>query len=111
MAEAYLKIPRTRMPEGTAFQATAYFRSGDASSAPSTLKYRLDCLTTRKVVTDWTTLTAAAAVNFNITATQNATQDQSRRTELKQITVSANHGLATQFRATAKYRVENIEGF
>ncbi len=107
MAETYIQIPKLEYNEGTAFTATAYFRDGEASSASSTAKYRVDCLTTGEVLTDWTTLTPAVSIAISITSTNNAIQENSNKYEKKQITVSANHGLATQYRVKKTWNVKN----
>lgn len=111
MPDTYIKIPFLKQQEGSSFTATAYFRNADAAEAPTTAKFRLDCLTTGKVLQDWTTLTPAASISISITATHNAIQNQSNRFEKKQLTVSSNHGTATQHRETAQWMVENIRGF
>ena len=108
MSELYITIPQLKQKEGSSFTATAYFRDGEAASAPTTAKYRVDCLTTGTTLQDWTTLTPAVSNSIAITATHNAIQDQSNKTEKKQITVSGNHDTATQFRNTVTYKIENI---
>lgn len=109
--EVYIKIPQLSFKEGSAFTATAYFRDGDAANAPTTAKYRIDCLTTGKNIKDWTTLSVAASIAISITATDNAIQDQSNRFEKKQITVAADPDGAGQVREAITYKVENLRGF
>jgi len=111
MAEVYINIPKLQQKEGSSFSATAFGRNGATAEAPTTAKYRVDCITTGKVLTDWTTLTPAASMAIAITATHNAIQDQSNRREKKQLTVSANHGTATQYRDAVTWQVENIRNF
>ncbi len=111
MAEVYIKLPQLTFKEGASFDATAYFREGEASEVPTTVKYRVDCLTTGKELTDWTTVTPAASVTISITATENAIQSQWNKSERKQITVARNPDLATQVRESVIYKVKNIAGF
>ena len=107
----HINIPLLNQKEGTSFNATAYFRSGDAASAPTTASYRLDCLSTGTVLQDWTSLTPAVSITIPITATNNAIQDNSNRYEKKQLTVAANPDTATQEREYVTYKIENIRGF
>jgi len=105
-------IPRPIYREGSAFTATAYFRTRSTAeeSTPTNVKYRLDCLTTGKVVADWTDVTPAASVSISVTGTHNAIQDQGNLQEVKQLTVAADHGLDTRVHETAIWRVENLQG-
>jgi len=109
--EVFINTPQLAFKEGSAFTATAYFRDNDTALAPTTASYRVDCLTTGKVLTDWTTLTPAASIAISITPTENAIQDDSNRTEKKQITVSADPDTTTQVRGTVTYKVQDIRGF
>lgn len=108
-----IQLPRAMVPEGCAFTATAYMRdrATAAASAPSTLKYRLDNLTTGENVLDWTTATAATSVSIAVTATQNAIRDECNKVEKMELTVSANHGLATQVRQSVQYMIANNRAF
>jgi hypothetical protein len=107
-----IRIPKTLWQEGSAFDASVNFRlrSTAAASIPTSIKYRLDCLTTKREVLDWTTVSASAAVTISITGAQNAIQNDCNDYEVKQLTVMADDGLATQHRVTKRYRVENLYG-
>lgn len=111
MPNVYIQIPQPRTREGSSFTATARFRNGATAEAPTTAKYRIDCLTTGVVVADWTSLSAAASINIPITATHNAIQNQSNRSEQKQLTVASDPDTSTQTRESVVWRVENIRGF
>lgn len=108
--EIYIKLPKPKTQEGSSFVATAYFRDSEASTVPTTAQYRVDCLTTGKEITDWTTLTPAASISITITPTHNAIQSQSNTRERKQLTVESNTDLTTQVRQTTYWDVENIRG-
>lgn len=107
-----IQIPKTKWNEGSAFTATAYFRTRSTSAAvtPTSAKYRIDCLTTGTVLQDWTTVSAASNVSISVTATHNAIQDASNHFERKQLVVESDAGLATQHRGAVEWRVENIRG-
>jgi len=111
MPEVYINIPQLEQQEGSSFNATAYFRNGEAAEAPTTAKYRIDCLKTGTVLQEWTTLSPAVSNSIAITAAHNAIQDQSNKFEKKQLTVAANPDTATQFRAVTTWKVKNIRGF
>lgn len=105
-------IPKTRWKEGSAFTAKARFRNRSDASAdtPSTVKYRVDCLTTCTQLADWTTVSAASEVSISITATHNAIQDDCNAYEIKQLTVASDFEAADQCRETIEWRVENLYG-
>ena len=107
MAEIFINVPQLKFSEGSSMVATAYFREGEASEVPTTVKYRLDCLTTGIELKDWTTLSPAAAIAINITATENAIQGQYNRLEKKQITVARNPDTDTQVRKTKTWKILN----
>lgn len=105
-------LPKTVYLEETTFPVTAYFRTRatKAASTPTTIRYRIDCLKTRNVIKDWTTVSAAANVTITITASDNQIQDDSNRFERKQIIVQADNGLSTQVNGKAVYKIENMTG-
>ena len=112
MSEIFIQIPSLTIKEGSSFNATAYFRSGDAASAPTTARYRVDCLTTGKILQDWASIATPAANNtIAMTATFNAIQNQNNRSEIKQLTVETEEGTDAQTRESLTYLVENIRGF
>lgn len=107
-----IQIPKTMWNEKSAFIATAYFRlrSTQAAVTPTTVKYRIDCLTTGKELADWTTVSAASNVSVAVTQTHNAIQDDSNRTEHKQLTIEADSDLSTQHRERKVWQVVNLYG-
>jgi hypothetical protein len=105
-------IQKTRVQEGSGFVATAYFRNRSDASAdtPSTVKYRLDCLTTGQQILDWTSVTAGESVSITVTGAQNAILNDDNDYEVKQLTVESDVGSADQCRGRKTWRVENIYG-
>src|SRR5690348_16152709 len=91
--------PNRIVNERSAFAFTARFRDKDAEAdvTPTTVQYRVDDIYSNVPIADWTTVTPGTTVTIAITADQNKIQDNSRRTEKKQITVAADYGLATAF--------------
>jgi hypothetical protein len=107
-----ISIPKTRVREGSAFTATVAFRTRAtaAASTPTSVHYRLDCLTTGEELADWTSVSAASSVSIAVTATHTAIQADSNESEVKQLTVVSNRGLATQCVEAQAFVVENLYG-
>jgi len=110
MDQVSIVIPRPSVKEDSAFVCTAYFRdrATQASSVPTNIKYRLDCLTTDTVILDWTTVSAAASATISVTAAQNAIQNECNVYETKRLTVAGDYGLDTQVIETAIWNVTNL---
>ncbi len=108
---AHISNPKNRVTEGTSFSMVAYFRDGATAAAPTTAQYRVDCLTTNQELTTWTDLTPAVNNEIAITATHNAIQNSSNRTELKQITVQSDQDTDAQTRSVSTWIVVNNEAF
>ena len=107
MPEVYISVPKTITNEGSSFTATAGFRVGDAATAPTTAKYRIDCITTNTVLQDWTSLSVAASISIAVTATHQAIQSDGNRVELKQMIVASDPDTATQTRNLVQWKVRN----
>ena len=105
-----LLIQEMRVKEGSAFTAVANFRTRAtaAASTPTTVHYRIDCLTTGIEVAGWTSVSPVSSVSIPVTAMHNAIQGSSD--EVKQLTVVADRGLASQYVETACWSVENLFG-
>lgn len=108
-----IHIPDTIVPEETTFTATCYFRlrGTQAASIPTTIHYRVDCLKTRRQITDWTLVSSPAGSNdIVITPTENQILDDSNRLETKQLTVKVDSGLSTQVIKPIQWKVRNLVG-
>lgn len=105
-------LPKTTYLEETTFPVTAYFRTRatKAASVPTTIRYRIDCLKTRTVIKDWTSVSAAANVTITISSSDNEIQDDSNSFERKQIIVQADAGLSTQVSGRKIFKIENLTG-
>lgn len=111
MTSTYIIIPKTKVDEGTSFTATAYFRDGDASTVPTTARYRVDCSSTGKAIRAWTDLTPAASINITLTPDDNQIVSNTRSEERRQLTVETNTALDTQTRERIFWTVDSIEEF
>jgi len=103
-----VRLPRSIINEGSSFTATANFRTGTTAAAPTTVRYRIDCLTTGKNVIDWTSASAAAEVSIVVPPA--LMQDQSSSRERYQIIVEADAGLSTQVIGYANWLMDNLQG-
>ena len=107
-----IQLPKTRVEEETAFSAVAYFRTRatKAALAPTTVHYRVDCLSTRQEIQDWTSVSAAANVTITITSAFNQILNGDKAWERKQLIVKADAGLSTQVIKSATWIVDNLSG-
>lgn len=104
----------SRVPEyneGQSFTATFKFFDSDwTPSSPTTLRYRIDCLTTKTTVRDWTTGTPGASVDIEVSPDDNEIQNTLNRRERKQMVVQTNYGTSTQGVETKDWDVLNLQG-
>ncbi len=85
-------------------------RSTAALTVPTNIRYRIDDLTSGVAVLDWTSVSADDEITLTVTAVQNALRCQGAREELRQLTVAADYGLATQYVDSVTFTVENLVG-
>ena len=108
-----IQIPITIVQEETTFTSTAYFRTRQSKQAatPTTVSYRLDCLTTGKQIRDWTTVSSFdKTANIVIASSDNQILGDGNRIERKQITVKVDTGLVTQLIKSKQWHVQNLQG-
>ena len=106
-------LPQTIINEQSTLVATAYFRDRAAQSAsiPTTIDYRLECLSTKREITDWTTVSSPAASNtISLSLDQNKILDDGNVWETKQLIVKTDSGLSTQVVKAITYKVRNLQG-
>ena len=106
------QLAKSRVKEGSAFPLPVYLRlrSTAAAATPTTIHYRIDCLTTGREVADWTSVAAASNATIAVTGTHNAILNDCNSRETKQLTVMVDDGLATQYREAVTWTVENLYG-
>ena len=102
-----IQLPKTRFREGDSFTATAHFRRNKDIALPSTVHYRVDCLTTQKQITDWTEVTTGITAEVSITT--NIRGDWNRR-ERKRLTFSSDKDTDNEVIGTTHWIVTNISG-
>jgi hypothetical protein len=108
-------LPLTRVKELSAFSATVNFRYRATSSpmAPETVRYRIDCLTTRQEVLDWTTIATGTTISIPILPEHNKLLSgvgTQRRTERKQLIVQSDTATTTTAFGSVIWTVDNIFG-
>jgi hypothetical protein len=97
--------------EGQSATVTIVFRDDDGvATTPGTLRYRIDCLTTGRMVRDWTTLTPASSVDIPITPADNAIKSSRNATERKQLVVQTEYGTDDQAVEYVEWTVKNLQG-
>ena len=112
MPNTFIKLPEPEYKEQSAFTATVYFRdSSDAADTPTTVHYRIDDITTRTKIADWTSVTPGVSVSISVSPTNNKIVAEGNRWERRQLTVSSDKGLTTETRDTVDWKVRNIRGF
>jgi len=107
-----ITLPKTTFYEGSNFTATVNFRtrSSSGASTPTTVHYRVEDLTNKEVITDWTSVTPGSSVSISVTPTMNAIKSDVNHQERKQLIVKADSGLDTQAIGQATWRVKNLQG-
>lgn len=97
--------------EGDSFTANFKFFDKDfVPSSPLTLRYRIDDLTNKVAVRDWTEVPAFQEVDIDVTPEDNAIQNTNNVRERKQIVAQSNFGTSTQKSETKEWDVRNVQG-
>lgn len=108
------KLIANRVEEDSAFNVTAKFYDDSTDpwtlSAPTTVRYKVVCLSTGNTMVDWTSSTPATSVTLPMTSAANAVNANWRPYERRELTVQANAGLSTQYAATYRWLVTNPLG-
>lgn len=106
------QMPRRVLAEGTGFTLPVKFRdrAQATGSTPTTIHYRVDCLTTGQTLLDWTSVSPSSGVNLTMLPGFSAIRDDLNDFERKQVTVKADDGLSTQCVKAASWEVENLFG-
>lgn len=111
MPQTYIKHIGSTVNERNSNTITAYFRDAGAASAPTTVHYRIDDITTGTKITDWTSVSPAVSVDITVKSAENRIIANGDATERRQITVSADKGTTTETRSTTEWFVKNIYAF
>src|SRR5688500_4626990 len=95
-----IQIAEPVVTAGSAVTATVNFRtrSTAAASTPTSIRYKVDCLTNKRTLVEWTSVSAASSASITVPGTSNGTIDSGNDLETRQITVISDYGLSTQVR-------------
>jgi len=93
--------------ENSGREKVEFFTYNRVAAAPTTLEYEIHCRTNGTEVRAAESLTPGTSVYINITPDDTTLISQDNATELREITITADKGLATQFRRTYQYQVVN----
>jgi hypothetical protein len=89
--------------EGTSARVSVEWTDFDGAPAtPTSVTYRIDCLTTGQAVRASTPATPAATTVIDLTSDDNAIRDQANASERRIVTVVATYGSAAD-RCTLQY--------
>ena len=103
-------LPKTVVAEETTFIATVYFRLGGEATTPTTVHYRIDDLTGRQELLDWTLLNPWSEISFLISSAMNEIKDDSNSMERRQLTIKTDSGLETQVIQAVEWQIRNLQG-
>ena len=98
---------RDRISEGSGITVTARFLDAGAATTPTNVRYRLDNLDSGITGADWTPVSTGTTASIAIPGSTNECRTQ-LPIEQWQLTVSADYGLATEFREAFLYEVRNL---
>jgi hypothetical protein len=103
----------TYVNESSAMTVRARFfnETGDLTT-PTTARYLIRDLSNDRLVRDWTSLSTAATVDIQITASDNDLYESRRRKKFERrvVTVQADTGTATQRTDEIEYWVRDLAG-
>jgi hypothetical protein len=103
-------MAREQVNEKSAYRKTmTVLDAASAAVTPSTLRYRVDCVTTQTQVQDWVTLTPAASVTILVAAALNSMVNPVNPTETKRVTVQADYETDSQVVGLIEYDVLNSD--
>jgi hypothetical protein len=97
--------------EGDTIDVTFSFFDPDwVFATPTTVRYRIHCLTENRTVREWTSLTPSQSVEIAIASSDNAIINAGNVRERKQVQVQVYTGLSTQKTHTREWFVKNLQG-
>ena len=104
-----LLIRKTRVNEGDTFNVDAAFvdNGTEALDTPTSVDFRVDCLTTGQVVKDWTAAALGDSSTVQMDSAFSVIINRWNRTERKQVTVRLNRDDDSQVSARACWTVRN----
>lgn len=103
--ENYLKdIPE----DSTGYLTVAFLDKAGAPAVPSSVTYKIDCVTNDASVRIATALTPATSIEITLTPEDNKIIADANEYEVREITVSATFGVGDESHDSAQWRVKNL---
>lgn len=94
--------------ESSAFLTVEFYDKNDELTTPSSVQYRLDCLTNNQEVRTWTAFNPASVIEIGLDTNDNSIIDQGNFTELRLVTIEAYYGVSDKLTTTFQYLVKNL---
>lgn len=91
----------------TGYLTVSFYDKAGSLAAPSSITYRIDCLTTQTVVVDDTSVSAASSVEIQLTAANNAILG-GRPRERRRVTVTGSYSGSQAVTHQYDYEVRNL---
>ncbi len=100
----------TTVNEGSTCYLDVSFKDKDGVlAAPTSISYRIDCLTTGAEIKEATVFSPpASSIEIEIDKTENAIQDQSNNSERRLVTVTGSYGAEDDIVEEFEYDVMNM---
>jgi hypothetical protein len=105
--------------EHAGVEVTSYFEGGGVPTNPTTVHWRLDCVTTDTALIDWTEQGVSVEVDESgttryyvvilIPGSANVIQKTANKQELKEVTIVADKDQDREFSETYQYYVKNTK--
>ena len=99
-----------RIKENSFYEIEAsFFDSEGAAALPASIRYQIQCLTSGKLVRDWTSVTIGTTVSIIVTDEENDIQNDRNNREKKQIVVQATNADGLKTTNTLEWIVDNLK--
>lgn len=96
--------------EGSTGYLTVDFKDKDGTlEAPTSISYRIDCLTNGQEVKTDTSVTPASSVEIELTKTDNAIINQNNNSERRLVTVTGTYSADDAIVEEFEYNVKNMK--
>jgi hypothetical protein len=105
-----IQLPKTVFAEESSFIASVYFRLSGEEATPTTVEYRIDDLTGKQELKEWTSNTAWPAISFLILPEMNEIKNDANNMERRQLTIRVDGGLETQVIKAVEWQIKNLQG-
>ena len=94
--------------ESTAFLGVSFYDKNDELTTPTSVTYRVDCLTNNSELRDWTGVAPQSQIEITLDTSDNVIIDQGNFTEIRLVTIEAYYGVADKLTTTYQYLVKNL---